>query len=741
MSSNGEGSRPRLDPFAFPSDTTVRFVLLVVAVAGTSLFAFHSAAVSRSSDRIRSVSQCLAAGGSSSACGSDGLHRSLAASILAAFAVLVLATVVVYLALPLWKVRRRRLEPLSASDAPDVVARLGELSREAGLGAAPRFVWNPLDRSVSGLAFGRAGRRQVALGGGLVILAYTDPDAFRAIVLHELGHIRNRDVDKTYVTMALWYAFLAIAVLPLLVSLRNATARYSLSIGWRLGVLAGLVYLARNAVLRARESYADLRAARSAGAAGALRRVIAALPVPHQARWRRLLGVHPDPPARLALLDDADPLFRPGPGEAFGAGVALTLAYGQLLLLTWYLGVPYIDTYLVAALVAAPWCAAVVVLGAWRGAFLRLVRPAASVGLSWLGVALGLGFLAGESLSLLTLETHAGTAFAQAPLQPHVEGVVGAALLGPGILWAALAVACLMLFVRWTDAAATAWLSRGGERLPRVAIAAAVVTAGALLSAWTALFFFLHDVTAPAEQVELVGEKEFYALIGGAIWAGPSALVRFVWDPRGSVVTGFWFVFPALVLVWAFPLAAAARRRATAWPSWAFLGGSRPPALRAQRLRVGRAGLVGLAAGLAAWSAMLVLAAWAHASGRPLSDALRLGVYHWEYVLGLAAQVLAAAVAVLVCPRSAVLHGLLAAFVAGLVAVVAIELDVTVRSCATPFSISTSGTSGCPRLADLGIARDDLDLVLARGTPLALATALVTVGIVWLVRRAPSASA
>ncbi|MFK0258318.1 M48 family metalloprotease [Streptomyces sp. NPDC090445] len=55
-----------------------------------------------------------------------------------------------------------------------------------------------LDGSVNGLTFGRAGKRYVMLSRGLITLHRTDPEALRAIVLHELAHLRNRDVDIAY---------------------------------------------------------------------------------------------------------------------------------------------------------------------------------------------------------------------------------------------------------------------------------------------------------------------------------------------------------------------------------------------------------------------------------------------------------------------------------------------------------------------------------------------------------------
>src|SRR5205823_4879351 len=119
------------------------------------------------------------------------------------------------------------------------------------------------------------GRRYVQLDAALVDTFATDPAAFRAVVLHELAHLRNRDVDVTYLTIAIWRSFVALAVLPLVLLLLHPSL-FATPLRWRLAelspslllragvamlVLAGLVYLTRNAVLRTRELYADARTA------------------------------------------------------------------------------------------------------------------------------------------------------------------------------------------------------------------------------------------------------------------------------------------------------------------------------------------------------------------------------------------------------------------------------------------------------------------------------------------------
>jgi hypothetical protein len=68
--------------------------------------------------------------------------------------------------------------------------------------------------------------------------------------------------------------------------------------GWRAVALTAVVYLTRNAVLRGREYYADVRASLWEGPSGGLRSVLEGLPPIKGARWRLLLHLHPDPRER-----------------------------------------------------------------------------------------------------------------------------------------------------------------------------------------------------------------------------------------------------------------------------------------------------------------------------------------------------------------------------------------------------------------------------------------------------------
>jgi len=155
-------------------------------------------------------------------------------------------------------------------------------------------------------------------------------------VLHELAHLRNRDVDTTYFTVVLWYAFLLVAVLPFVPTLFDESGGTIGSLAWRLGALTALVYLTRSAVLRSREVYADVRASVSESPPGGLRRVLASLGGKRRRLRPGVLRLHPDPAVRARALDDTDGLFTIGLLEAFGTGIAATIAYQEVVTLVGY---------------------------------------------------------------------------------------------------------------------------------------------------------------------------------------------------------------------------------------------------------------------------------------------------------------------------------------------------------------------------------------------------------------------
>jgi Zn-dependent protease with chaperone function len=221
-------------------------------------------------------------------------------------------SVAIYWFFPARKIRRERLQPLGAEDATGVADELNCLCQNAELSTYPSFIWNPLKLDLPSV-FGRPPRYYVSLSGAFIArFFYTDRAAFRAIVLHELAHFRNADVDKTYLTLASLGAFAVVALIP------SAAALLWPGVSWRpvsdillkISWSTALVVLTGIAVLRAREYYADVRASVWDGTSTNLERVLAAFPPFKPGRWQRLFEFHPDSTERQQVLKDTDSLFR-----------------------------------------------------------------------------------------------------------------------------------------------------------------------------------------------------------------------------------------------------------------------------------------------------------------------------------------------------------------------------------------------------------------------------------------------
>ncbi|MEU2122780.1 M48 family metalloprotease [Nocardia niwae] len=133
-------------------------------------------------------------------------------------AVLIVASVVYWIG-PLWA-RRTMLLPVPAQ----LRTTVDGLVEIAGLTSRPpNFVVAISDHSKDAVTIRRAGRPTICLGAGLVKEALTSagrgerqrrPDIFRAVVLHELAHVHNRDVLIGYGARALWLTFVIGVAVP-----------------------------------------------------------------------------------------------------------------------------------------------------------------------------------------------------------------------------------------------------------------------------------------------------------------------------------------------------------------------------------------------------------------------------------------------------------------------------------------------------------------------------------------------
>ncbi|XUL85400.1 M48 family metalloprotease [Streptomyces galilaeus] len=506
--------------------------------------------------------------------------------------------------LPQWSRKVR----LTGVENADVLRELDSLARATGLSQRPLWLVDPYATTTGGRAYGLPGRPRICLDVGLLVRYDLDRDGFRAVVRHELAHHRHRDVGRTYLTVALWWSFVATALMPcVLVSVYPRALLEAGGAGGLLGttspggaekltyrlvallVLSVTAYLARNMILRARELHADAVAHSWDSTRNSLPRMVAGLPWPCTRgawrwvpagwmRWAAHAGTHPSPAQRVAAMLDPVRLLRTGAWEMAGIGLLAGLALHNLALLTGnvtgrfvtvgltLLALPVgvvVTLTLASALVATAGRRTPVAPETARSRWAVVVLPAALTG----------GMVCSGKISLGTADL---TAVNPTLGQYALIGLVQLAILLPLALWTRS--------VHHGASPEESGVTRGLRTRWIVATAGAVW--GPLLALWNSRQLDPAVLTTtPLHAVPAVGRTIgwYTALTGGlgdAYFYDPLVLVR---------ATPF---LPAgLVLVWAVPLLLAWRRRGSL----------------AAGEGVGRALAVGTVAGLAAVAAGIAL--------------------------------------------------------------------------------------------------------------------------------------
>ena len=581
--------------FALPVSTSFRFTLLIAAVTASSFLTYEGIYLAAPSGAglISLLGRCRAqelaqhpsgvaavasAAHQTALCYSGGERAEAWWGLLGIGVLLVLAGAI-FLAQPWWIRRRKQLTELTGADTADLARRLDEVRQRAELGPV---VWllQPLNARLSAFAFGRPGRRFVAVSGGAAVAAIRAPAAFEAVILHELAHIKNRDIDQTYLALAIWRAFVVAALLPLAVVLivSRVLGEPQLLI-WRMAVLALIVYSLRNAILRSREFDADARA-RQIDHGIALDTVLANQPAAGRRPAWPLGWKHPSGRDRMAALAEPAPLFRFRFWD--GLGIGLIAALGAA-------AAHEIVTLLSSATVGIHWAVPAIVFAAFAGPTLTVAmwrrqwrEPERGLVRGWAGgLGLGVGLAVGPVID-------PDAAYNQALAPDHWS------LASVGVLaaWIVLVVLIFTPFPVWVGLWADAWQLRGDTAASRVPARAAMVAAAG--AAWAVmavgLYLLMENFTIILGQPRAADE-----------WHGLPELLR---DTAVVIVqaTSGWLV---CLLVVGLPVAAAVtyRRRRDA-------AAANVPSPRRRRWLVPI--LLGLAGSLAAVTLLLAVSALAH---------------------------------------------------------------------------------------------------------------------------------
>ncbi|MFE2415868.1 M48 family metalloprotease [Streptomyces hokutonensis] len=497
---------------------------------------------------------------------------------------------------------------LTGDDNADVLEELNSLARATGLSQLPLWLVDPYATTTGGRAYGLPGRPRICLDVGLLVRYDLDRNGFRAVVRHELAHHRHRDVGRTYLTVALWWSFVATALVPCVLlsvypgALLNAggadgplgttSPGGEAKLAYRLVallVLSVTAYLARNMILRARELHADAVAHSWGSPRSSLPRMVAELPWPCRRaawrwvpagwmRWAARAGTHPSPGQRVAAMLDPVRLLRTGGWEMAGIGLLTGLVLHNLALLTGNVTGRFVTVGLTllalpVGVVATLALASALVATAGRHTPVAPETARSRWDVVVLPAALTGGMVCSGKISLGTADL---TAVNPTLGQYALIGLVQLAILLPLALWTRS--------VRRRVSPEESGVPRGLRRR------AIVTTAGAVWGPLVALCNSLQLdpavlTTTPLHAVPAAGRTIgwYSALTGGladAYFYVPLTFVR---------ATPFLPV--GLVLVWAVPLLLLYRRRGSL----------------AATEGVGRALAVGMIAGLAAVAAGIAL--------------------------------------------------------------------------------------------------------------------------------------
>jgi Zn-dependent protease with chaperone function len=677
----------RLNPFAFPSDTTFQFVLLTIGIAATLPFVWQyfwtwsnqgSAAGALAtctaqhprpapvSDPQQDLQSYLAHGQAVAHCLIPLWNRPSALFGGLGLAIGLAVATVLYWQAPYLLIRRRRLQPMDAATGD----RLGIRWLSSSAGVEANFLLDPLASTSRAQAFGLPRRRMISLSTPLVMQSAADPDLVRGVVRHELAHLKNRDVDYTYLTVCLWWAFVVVGLVPFVgmlmtIVLTGAEAPV-LAFSWRLLALTVLVLLVRNALLRTREAHADVRASIWDGLSGGLLRNLRQresdylrlrwLPVQISRRWVQPWLRHPSKVMRAAAVVDPALLLRFGFWESVATGLVTVLGFSALEEFLSDLGVGPVSWW--STLFYGPLVSGIIAIAIWRSVLAEQVSGSTAVVTpNRVGLGLGLGLAIG-SVPLLE-SAHSNKTLMTLEGEPaHFSAVIVGGVLVLLGTW---------LLAWWLTVASRAWApAAAGRPTPRPLTFVTFVVGSVVCGTAVNLLVDLQDTASffgapfPLELLLLV-------------LAGPIASSEYASPMPAALALAF------LLLLWVYPLIGHLLSSRAGPPAhWTLISGR---AISADRKVAPVRIWPSLVFGAVVGAACMVTLSTTSEGVRHIEERLLLFVW--------IAQALAAAIATLRTPSLGFAHGLGAAFSTGVAACLLLPLVMHQKTGMVDFSSVT----------------------------------------------------
>ncbi len=315
----------RLNPFAFPSETNVRFTLFIFASLGIAIATVNLLLIVLDPDQ---------------------QSHKIGLLIGVIFLIFVFAAII-YSLHPKRLQQKNYLSRLDEKKDANLYREIQNYSAFADIFPPPDIMIEPGFQSQNGQAYGLPGRYILLIGDGLRLLFRKAPDSFRAILLHELAHIANKDIGRTYFAQALWNSTLSLGILPLaagiwwgfIYSFYSKLFRGELDLQrvftinmpvvlystFQVAIIVILFTLVRASLLRAREYYADIRVALWGAGDSLLSLLEMEKPKKNKASRRNLWSLHPDASERIENLTNPARIFRMSSDLPFMVGFLFVL--------------------------------------------------------------------------------------------------------------------------------------------------------------------------------------------------------------------------------------------------------------------------------------------------------------------------------------------------------------------------------------------------------------------------------
>jgi len=325
----------RLNPFVYISETDIRFYLMVlIGILTPSLWAFIIGI---------SIFYVMA-----------GIEITFIFRLLIIIPIVSFIPVLIY-----WDYKRSpkkiikesNLKEFDKKKYPEHHECIEKLFDEClSIEKKPTLLAQPLEPSRSAFTFGTKNDIYISIPGGLIKMFRENIKGFKSIFLHEMGHIVNRDIEKTYLANSTWRSLFLTLSVPIGIIILygvyvllnvfyyriigvldmdsiNSNIDFGQNVAVNVGIplyfifFLGIIYILRNQIIRLREFYADAKVLEWEESSEKIVKTLEDSKGEQYSKFELLSKFHPNINERIQVLKNNQSLFNPSLWVAFSIGL------------------------------------------------------------------------------------------------------------------------------------------------------------------------------------------------------------------------------------------------------------------------------------------------------------------------------------------------------------------------------------------------------------------------------------